>query len=446
MKRLIGFILTTILLLSIAGCNTSSVSQQQAKNIADSYIQDFTQNNFDKMVTGYDMTAQVKQAVTTEVFAQVWNQQLLTASGEYVKTDMNAASIKKVSGIYQITYRLEFTYQDAKIMVAVNNKGQIASFLLTGFESNVSKEFPSDIKTEEVKFGKSPYQISGTVVSKIGVENTPCAIIIAGSGPNERYGKMGANAPYFDIASALAQKGITVLIYDKRTHTYASKLAKADITIKDEVIDDSKYAFDFMSAYKGINNQKIFFIGHSLGGYLLPMIDEATQSKAAGYIFMAAPSSAMEDLMLMQIKYLAQLDGTVTSDEQTNIDMAAAMQKNVKALTQQNKNQNASSALFNVPASYWLSLQGYKPYEKASDIKAPMLFLNGDRDYQVPLSESEAYKNALANRGDVEFIVFAGLDHLFFYGEGKPNPSEYYIPSIVSNQVTDKIADFINNH
>ena len=87
------------------------------------------------------------------------------------------------------------------------------------------------------------------------------------------------------------------------------------------------------------------------------------EGEAAGYIFMAAPSTSLEDLMLYQIKYLAELDGTVTETEQANIDLSEIMTENIHTLTQENQHQYASSALYNVTAAYWLSLKDYDPID-----------------------------------------------------------------------------------
>ena len=176
------------------------------------------------------------------------------------------------------------------------------------------KPLPANVKTQEVEFGEDAYRVSGTVFYAEGTTSGPCVIIIGGSGPNDRFGSVGGNQPYFDLAAGLADKGITVLIYDKRTYAYQSELPSDEITIYTEIVDDSAYAFDYMRSYATVDPEKIYYIGHSLGGYVLPMIDGAIEEKAAGYIFMAAPSTPLEDLMLYQIKYLAELDGTVTEN------------------------------------------------------------------------------------------------------------------------------------
>lgn len=428
---------------SVTGCQ-QTLSESESKQITDSYIIDFTESNFNALINDYEMTSLVEQNVSAEFFEQIWNQQFLFACGNFIEVDTETASTAQTSaGGYQITYKLQFEYKNAYVLVGVNGQGAIESFLLTGYESKIHKEIPNSVKTDEVMFGEDDYKVSGTVFYQDGISNGPCMIIIGGSGPNDRFGSVGGNQPYFDLAVGLAEKGITVLIYDKRTYAYQSELPADEITIYTEIIDDSVYAFDFMSSYSIVDPSEIYYIGHSLGGYVLPMIDQAVGEKSAGYIFMAAPSTPLEDLMLYQIQYLAELDGTITEAEQTNIDLYETMTENVHALTEENQHQYASSALFNVPAVYWLSLQNYDPIDDVTNIDVPMLFLNGNRDYQVPLSEAEPYKQVLAGRSDVQFVVFDGLNHIFLKGQGEPNPTEYYDVSDIADDVITTIADFI---
>lgn len=428
---------------SLVGCQ-QSLSESESKQITDAYILDFTENDFDAMISDYEMTALVEQSVTAELFEQVWYQELLVTCGDFIQVDTETASMEQTSsGGYQATYTLEFKYKNAYILVGLDRQGAIESFLLTGYESKMYKTLPANVKTLEVEFGEDAFKVSGTVFYKEGTVNGPAAIIIGGSGPNDRFGSVGGNQPYFDLAAGLAGRGITVLIYDKRTYAYRSELPSDEITIYSEIIDDSAYAFDFMSSYATVDPEAIYYIGHSLGGYVLPMIDKAVEEKAAGYVFMAAPSTHLADLMLYQIKYLADLDGTITEAEQTNIDLSEAMTENIHMLTEENQHQYASSSLYNVPAAYWLSLQDYDPIVSVTNIDAPMLFLNGSRDYQVPLSEIDPYKQTLSNKSDVRFVVFDGLNHLFLDGEGIPNPTEYYDLSDVPDEVITTIADFI---
>ena len=74
------------------------------------------------------------------------------------------------------------------------------------------------------------------------------------------------------------------------------------------------------------------------------------------------------------------------------------------------------------PAWYWLDLRGYDPPSAATQVKAPMLILQGERDYQVTPADFAKWKAALGSRRDVTFHSYATLNHLFIAGTGPSLP------------------------
>ena len=123
---------------------------------------------------------------------------------------------------------------------------------------------------------------------------------------------------------------------------------------------------------------------------------------------------------MAQTRYLAVADGTISPEEQQGIDQAAALADSVRAL----KPEDAKSGrmISGAPASYWLDLRGYDPPSAARQVKAPMLILQGERDYQVTLEEFAKWKAALGSRRDVTFRSYAALNHLFIAGTGPASP------------------------
>jgi fermentation-respiration switch protein FrsA (DUF1100 family) len=74
------------------------------------------------------------------------------------------------------------------------------------------------------------------------------------------------------------------------------------------------------------------------------------------------------------------------------------------------------------PVSYWLDLRGYDPPSAARSVTAPMLILQGERDYQVTPEEFGKWKAALGSRQDVTFQSYETLNHLFIAGTGPSLP------------------------
>jgi hypothetical protein len=79
----------------------------------------------------------------------------------------------------------------------------------------------------------------------------------------------------------------------------------------------------------------------------------------------------------------------------------------------------------------------------ARQVKAPMLILQGERDYQVTMEEFGKWKTALASRPDVTFRSYAPLNHLFIAGTGASRPAEYQVPGHVAEEVIRDIVSWI---
>nr|MDQ3323939.1 hypothetical protein [Acidobacteriota bacterium] len=73
----------------------------------------------------------------------------------------------------------------------------------------------------------------------------------------------------------------------------------------------------------------------------------------------------------------------------------------------------------------------------------PILILQGERDYQVTMTDFQNWKNALGNRKSVTFKTYAKLNHLFMSGEGTPSPADYEKTNHVSAEVISDIAAWI---
>ena len=95
------------------------------------------------------------------------------------------------------------------------------------------------------------------------------------------------------------------------------------------------------------------------------------------------------------------------------------------------------------PASYWLDLRGYDPPSAATAREAPMLILQGERDYQVTMAEFAKWKAALGSRRDVTFRSYPTLNHLFIAGTGPSSPAEYKVPGHVAEEVIRDIATWV---
>jgi len=309
---------------------------------------------------------------------------------------------------------------------------------------------PAKFEEREVTVGNDPWTLPATLAVPKGEGPFPALVLVHGSGPNDRDETIGPNKPFQDLAWGLASRGIAVLRYEKRTRIYGPKLVAdpkfASLTVKEETVDDALEAVRLLANTERIDRKRIFVLGHSLGGMLIPRIGLAGKDLGiAGFIVMAGLTKPLPETYLRQMTYLLGLDGETSAEDRKQLDEIKSDVARINAL--QDSDAGKSDKIINAPPAYWLDLRGYYPPDDALKVNRPMLILQGSRDYQVTTEDFENWKKTLGGRADVEFKLYPKLNHLFFEGQGLPTPNEYsLVHGSVAEYVVSDIAAFILKH
>ncbi len=299
----------------------------------------------------------------------------------------------------------------------------------------------SAFRDEAITVDAGGWPLPGTLTLPIGEGPFPAVVLVHGSGPNDRDESIGPNKPFRDLAEGLASRGIAVLRYDKRTRAHAGRVGGLrDFTVKHEVVDDAVAAVKRMRETPGIRADRVFVLGHSLGGMLAPRI-AAAEPSIAGLVLLAAATKPLEQAIVEQTRYLVMLDGKISADEETAIAAVTKLAADVRALKA--SDPPIASAGISAPASYWLDLRGYDPPAAARGLKQPMLVLQGERDYQVTMEDQAAWQRAIGSRANVQLKSYPSLNHLFIAGDGPSAPAEYLRAGHVDEAVIRDIAAWI---
>jgi dienelactone hydrolase len=384
----------------------------------------------------------VKAAMPPGRLAAMWT--TLQAKAGAFRSCGTDVRVVTISSKQMVITPCQFEHAKIDVQFAFAADGRISGFAFRPGAVSYSVPAyanPSAYTEQAVTVGSGEWALPATLTRPAGGGPFPGVVLVHGSGPNDRDETIGANKPFRDLALGLATRGIAVLSYDKRSKVYGPKMAGlAGLTVRDEVVDDAVAALNTLRAQPGIDSSRVFVLGHSLGGMLVPRI-AAGDAKLAGAIVMAGAARPLPQAIVEQTRYLANADGAVSAEEQASLDEAVTLAASVAALRPEDA--HAGVRLLNAPASYWLDLQGYDPPSAARAIRPRLLILQGERDYQVTMEEFARWKEALKDRRDVTFHSYPALNHLFIPGTGKSLPAEYNQPSHVAEDVVRDIAAWI---
>ncbi|MGB0514653.1 MAG: alpha/beta hydrolase family protein, partial [Wenzhouxiangellaceae bacterium] len=273
----------------------------------------------------------------------------------------------------------------------------------------------------------------------------PAVVLVHGSGPNDRDETVGPNRPFLDLARGLAAAGVAVLRYDKRTRVEPDAFRDRAYSARDEVIDDVLAGLALLRARDDVDSDRLFVLGHSLGGLLGPRI-AIEAGDLRGLVLLAAPARPLDDLVVEQVEYIAGLDGEIDPQERGQIDALRSASKRIDDLDDAD---SAAPAMLGLPESYWVDLNAHDPVAGARAFlesgETVLMIAQGGRDYQVTeAGDYSRWSTALNDHPRVLLRLYPDLNHLFIAGEGMATPQEYLRDAgRVHRDVIRDIARFI---
>ena len=286
-------------------------------------------------------------------------------------------------------------------------------------------------------------ELPGTLTVPKGEGPFPAVVLVHGSGPSDRDETLMNLKPFRDLAEGLAEHGIAVYRYDKRTFVYGAQLAAdRQATLMDETVEDAAAAVQLLAQQDRIDAARIYVLGHSLGGNAIPAIDLALKElpvSACGYILMAASPRPLDVLMREQYDYLYSLQPEITPEQQAEKDALFSDLDRLKDPDSLTENDLIAGAY----APYWQWLAQYDVTGTASQITVPCLLLQGEEDYQVTMEDFLLWKEAIGEKAIWRLVSYPGLTHLFTPGLKAEGAAAYVRAEKVDPRVIGDIADFI---
>jgi len=307
--------------------------------------------------------------------------------------------------------------------------------------------------------------LAGTLTLPKGEGPFPAALLIAGSGPQDRDESLANHRPFLLIADALTRKGIAVLRYDKRG--VGKSTGNPDAATTMDLAADAQAGLAFLKSRKEIDRAKIGLIGHSEGAMIAPYL--AVRSKDVKWlVLLAAPATTGEKTLLNQSELIGRAGGL--SDEQ--LEPSLGFDRAAYALVRKEKDPNAlaeklvalvkesglDAALppavletqLRMLASPWFRFfLDYDPLPNLKAVNCPVLALYGQKDLQVaPKANLPLLQKALQDsmNTQAETRQLPELNHSFQHAY-TGTPAEYAaIEETFSPEALALIVDWVRVH
>jgi pimeloyl-ACP methyl ester carboxylesterase len=298
--------------------------------------------------------------------------------------------------------------------------------------SSHSSEEQQAAKIQRVRVDVGSPPLIATLTLPASTERSPVVVLLSGSGPNDQDETIGPNKPFRDLADGLAAQGVATLRYDKRTRRFPASIDPATFTATDEYVPDAVAAVKALRVRAGIDPDRIFVLGHSQGGTFAPRI-AVTDPQIAGIILLAAGAAPFGSTLLRQATYLSNLPGEIGTQARAQLPTIQEFVRQIDNPDLAPGDTLNSPLLGGTGPAYFLDLRAYDELSVARSLPQPMLILQGERDYQVTVTdEFNRWTEALAGRTAVTTHRYPHANHQFIDGTGPPSPADYEQPGHVA--------------
>lgn len=308
--------------------------------------------------------------------------------------------------------------------------------------------------------------LAGTLTLPDEGDAFPAAIMITGSGPQDRDEQIFGHRPFLVIADYLTRRGLAVLRYDDRGT--AQSTGTFDGATSEDFATDVMAAVHYLSALPEIDPTRIGLIGHSEGALIAPMVADLTDT-IAFMVLLAGPGVRGDDLLRVQSKLILEASGAdervIESSRQQQekvfgLVLADAEVEEIRealepfletelgaatGLDGEELQQLVEVQIRQLTSPWMRFFISYDPRPALRRVRCPVLALNGTLDLQVWHDQNlpEIEEALRAAGADVTIKRYENLNHLFQPAETGTLMEYAVIETTFDEAVLDDMARWI---
>ncbi|MFD1334387.1 alpha/beta fold hydrolase [Oceanobacillus iheyensis] len=425
-----------VLFFMLVACSSDKTLEEQSKELIDNLIA----GNFEDVRDSY-FSPQLQEAYTKAELQGSWKEMTVNEDAEVTLESSKQQSFDVIEAI------VEQKESSMKVRMTWDEQSELVGFHMEPMQSK--RTLPSNVEEEVMTIGEgTDFELEGTLTLPKNLdESIPGVILVHGSGPSDQDEAVYEYAPFRDLAYGLAEQGIAVLRYPKRSFVYPEMQATFDndLTVKEETMDDAVLAAQLLKEDNRIQTDEVFVVGHSLGGMLAPRIDQ--QADTNGMVILAgSPRSLWEIIYDQNIYFLPKLVND-EEEKKESIQMLEEEKRAGAALIDMTDEEAKETDVFTINGYYLKEMDEHDIGEIALHSNKPMLLLQGEEDFQVTMEQDfTMWQELLEEKDNATFKSYPELNHFFITSQGpnKGTVEEYSIPGHVDEQVIEDIGQWIH--
>ncbi|WP_294921569.1 alpha/beta fold hydrolase [uncultured Prevotella sp.] len=306
---------------------------------------------------------------------------------------------------------------------------------------------PFPYKEESISFTNAGYTFNGTLTLPQNCsKTTPVVLMVTGSGQQNRDEELFDHKPFAVIADALARQGIASLRYDDRGWGDKS-LDFSQFTTAD-FLQDAASALPLLR--KRFN--KVGVLGHSEGGTIAMML--ASEGKADFIVSLAGMAISGKETLVMQNRQamsalglpkdvvdsycttISNILDEIAKGKKTSEISIDGVPDNLKPILKRELDQTSSPYI-----RHFITLDVGK---QLSNIKCPVLALNGTKDTQVDCTANTTQLEKCLTNCKHTIKKIDSANHLFQHCTTGSIVEYQQIEETIAPDVLETITKWIN--